>query len=61
MATTLRKYAGEKVLHDLLERMPKPKVVDDLPARDSDGSPILEPDLDNPSAPPDVSDRLCLV
>lgn len=59
--TNFCKHAGEKVLHDLFERMPKSKVADDRPAGDSGGVPILEPDLDNPSVPPDVPDRLWLV
>jgi len=59
--TSFRKHAGEKVLHDLFERMPKSKVADDLPAGDIGGVPMLEPGLINPSVPPDVPDRLRLV
>jgi|tagenome__1003787_1003787.scaffolds.fasta_scaffold14682877_1 hypothetical protein len=53
--TKFRQYTGEKGLDG--------KSADDIPAVDTDvsGIPISEPDLDNPSAPPEASDRPWLV
>ena len=58
-----RKYTGEKGLGGLFEPLRKPKSADDIPAADTDvgGIPISEPDLDNRSIPPEVSDRPWLV
>jgi hypothetical protein len=58
-----RKYTGEKGLGGLFEPLPKSKSADDIPASDTGmgGIPISEPDLDNRSVPPEVSDRPWLV
>jgi len=61
--TKFRKYTGEKSLGGLFEPFPKSKSADDVPASDAGmgGIPILEPDLDDRSVPPEVSDRPWLV
>jgi hypothetical protein len=61
--TKFRKYTGEKGLGGLFEPFPKSKSADDLPASDAgiDGIPISEPDFDNRSVPPELSDRPWLV
>ena len=61
--TRLQKLVGEKGLGGLFEPFPKSKSADDIPASDAGmgGIPISEPDLDNRSVPPEVSDRLWLV
>jgi hypothetical protein len=61
--TGFRKHTGEKDLGGLFEPFPKPKSTDDIPASDAGmgGIPISEPDLDNRSVPPEVSDRPWLV
>ena len=63
MITRIRKHIGEKGLGGLFEPFPKPKSADDIPASDAGmgGIPISEPDLDNRSVPPEVSDRSWLV
>jgi len=63
MITKFRKYTGEKGMGGLFEPFPKSKSADDIPAPDADmgGIPISEPDLDDRSAPPEVSDRSWLV
>ena len=61
MITTFRYHAEEKGLGGLFERFPKPKNSDDAPPADRNGIPISEPDLDNPSVPPDPSNRPWLV
>ena len=63
MITKSGKYTGEKGLGGLFEPFPKSKSVDDIPASDAGmgGIPISEPDLDNRSVPPEVSDRSWLV
>ena len=63
MITGFRKYAGERGLGGLFEPFPKSKSTDDIPASDAGmgGIPISEPDLDNRSVPPEVSDRPWLV
>ena len=63
MITKSRKYTGEKGLGGLFEPFPKSKSADDIPTSDvcMDGIPISEPDLDNRSVPPDLSDRPWLV
>jgi hypothetical protein len=50
------KHTGEG---ELFEPFPKSKSADDIPAADTDvgGIPISEPDLDNRSVPPEISDR----
>jgi hypothetical protein len=61
--TKSRKYTGEKGLGELFKPFPKSKSADDIPASDAGmgGTPISEPDLDNRSVPPEVSDRPPLV
>jgi len=61
--TRLQELAGEKGLGGLFEPFPKSKSADDIPAPDAGmgGTPISEPDLDNRSVPPEVSDRSWLV
>jgi hypothetical protein len=61
--TKYRKYTGEKGLGGLYEPFPKSKSADDIPASDAvmSGIPISEPDLDNWSVPPEVSDPSWLV
>jgi len=63
MITKFRKYTGEKGLGELFEPFPKSKSADDIPAPDAGmgGIPISEPDLDDRSVPPEVSDRPWLV
>ena len=63
MIVKSRKDAGEKGLGGLFEPFPKSKSADDIPASDAGmgGIPILEPDLDDRSVPPEVSDRPWLV
>ena len=63
MITKFRKHTEEKGLGGLFELLRKPKSADDIPVADTDvsGIPISEPDFDNPSAPPEVSDRPWLV
>ena len=63
MITKFRKYTGEKSLGRLFEPFPKSKSADDVPASDAGmgGIPISEPDLDDRSVPPEVSDRPWLV
>ena len=59
MITKFPKYTGERGLGGLFESFPKSKSTDDIPASDADmgGIPISEPDIDNPSLPPEISDR----
>ena len=61
--TRFGKHAGEKGMGGLFEPFPKSKSADDIPASDAgmNGIPISEPDLDNRSVPPEVSDRPWLV
>jgi hypothetical protein len=61
--TGSQKHIGEKGLGGLFEPFPRSKSVDDIPASDAGmgGIPILEPDADNRSVPPEVSDRSWLV
>ena len=61
--TKFRKHTEEKGLGGLFEPFWKLKSTDDIPVADTDvsGIPISEPDLDNPSAPPEASDRPWLV
>lgn len=54
--TAFPELAGEKVSHDLFERVPESRVAEELPAPDKGGIPLLEPDLDTPSVPPEVAD-----
>ena len=63
MITGFRKHTGEKGMGGLFKPFPKSKNADDIPASDvgMGGIPISEPDLDNRSAPPEVSDRPWLV
>ena len=63
MITKFRKYTGEKGLGGLFEPLPKSKSTDDMPVSDAGmgGIPISEPDLDDRSVPPEVSDRPWLV
>ena len=63
MITKFLKYTGERGLGGLFEPFPKSKSADDIPAPDAGmgGIPISEPDLDNQSVPPEVSDRSWLV
>ena len=63
MITKFPKYIGEKGLGGLFEPFPKSKSTDDIPASDKGmgGISISEPDLDNRSVPPEVSDRPWLV
>ena len=63
MITKFRKYTGEKGLGGLFEPFPKSKSADEIPASDAGvgGIPISEPDLDNRSVPPEVSDPPWLV
>ena len=58
MITKYRKHTGEKRLGELFEPFPKPKSANDIPAVDADmgGTPIAEPDADNRSVPPVLSD-----
>ena len=63
MITKFRKHTEEKGLGGPFEPLPKLKSTDDRPVFDAGmgGIPILEPDLDNRSVPPEVSDRPWLV
>jgi len=58
-----RKHTGEKDLGGLFEPLPKSKMTDDNPASDAGmgGARISEPDCDNRSVPPEISDRPWLV
>ena len=61
MTTTFRYHAEEKGLGGLFERFPKSKNPDDALPADSGGIPVSEPNLDDPSTPPDPSKRPLLV
>ena len=63
MITGFRKHTGEKGLGGLFEPFPRSKSAYDIPASDvgMGGIPISEPDFDNRSVPPEVSDRPWLV
>ena len=63
MITRFRKHTGEKDLGWFFEPFLKPKNSEDIPASDAGmgGIPISEPDVDNRSVPPEVSDRPWLV
>ena len=63
MITRFRKHTGKKGLGGLFEPFPKSKGADDIPDADVGvgGVPISEPDIDNRSVPPKVSDRPWLV